>query len=400
MALLLAQVLAAQVAAKANKGPRALGLLELAPNGKAHLVPVTILFEGKFYDAAAFKASPVPMVLESGTVYEAIRTGVSQGLFTVTGALQARNTWLGEGTWVPAGSAPPKKALAPSRPPDEDVDAPPVLRREKPKAPEPPPAETKPQPPAGTPTPPSPATAPTAAPEPAQPPDDSDRPVLRRGKPEPAPKQAPGTPKTSATAPAAVKKPPATTAAIQIIPAISDAGGAEPRPYSFALKPDEEQQLRKKILALATDEVRTHVKTMAAETVGAVKTKSQPLQPGFDDIQLRVFDLSNSNEPVLVLMATVRVPQAPKAAAPGQQFYLTLVARQDLYGELHKAFSSVTDANHLDVTPRMELIDAVDADGNGSGELLFRQVSDAGSAFVVYRVIGNQLWPLFQGTPE
>jgi hypothetical protein len=31
--------------------------------------------------------------------------------------------------------------------------------------------------------------------------------------------------------------------------------------------------------------------------------------------------------------------------------------------------------------------------------LLFRKVSDAGSAFALYRVIGNQLWPLFEGTP-
>jgi hypothetical protein len=29
--------------------------------------------------------------------------------------------------------------------------------------------------------------------------------------------------------------------------------------------------------------------------------------------------------------------------------------------------------------------------------LLFQQVSDSGTAFVVYRVIGDQLWALFQG---
>jgi hypothetical protein len=54
----------------------------------------------------------------------------------------------------------------------------------------------------------------------------------------------------------------------------------------------------------------------------------------------------------------------------------------------------------LDVIPRLELIDAVDVDGDGRGELLFRQVSDAGSAFVIYRVIGDRLYPLFQGTPQ
>ena len=51
-----------------------MGLLQLAPNGKAHLIPITILYDGEFYDASAYKAAPVPMALESGTVYEAVRS--------------------------------------------------------------------------------------------------------------------------------------------------------------------------------------------------------------------------------------------------------------------------------------------------------------------------------------
>ncbi|HLB88951.1 MAG TPA: hypothetical protein VJK29_14955, partial [Terriglobales bacterium] len=109
-------------------------------------------------------------------------------------------------------------------------------------------------------------------------------------------------------------------------------------------------------------------------------------------------DLSNSNQAVLVLTAKARMPRRSDASA-GLQYYVTLVAREDLYGELHKAFSNVTDTLHLDILPRLEMIDAVDADGDGRGELLFRQISDAGSAFAVYRVIGDQLWPLFQGMP-
>ena len=50
----------------------------------------------------------------------------------------------------------------------------------------------------------------------------------------------------------------------------------------------------------------------------------------------------------------------------------------------------------MDVLPRIELIDAVDADGDGRGELLFQQISDAGRRSSLYRVIGDQLWPLFQ----
>jgi len=102
---------------------------------------------------------------------------------------------------------------------------------------------------------------------------------------------------------------------------------------------------------------------------------------------------------VLVLTTKARLPQRPNTAGPSLEYYVTLVVRSDIYGELHKAFANVTDNQHLDALPRFELIDAVDVDGDGRGELLFRQSSDAGTAFVVYRVIGDQLWPLFQGTP-
>src|SRR5206468_2089617 len=65
----------------AREGPRAVALLELPANGKARLIPITVMFDGKFYDAGSYKASPIPMALQQDTVYEAVRTGVSQGLF-------------------------------------------------------------------------------------------------------------------------------------------------------------------------------------------------------------------------------------------------------------------------------------------------------------------------------
>jgi hypothetical protein len=446
--LLLALIAGAQSARrqKPEKGPRALGLVELAPNGKAHLIPVVIMYDGEFYDASAYKAAPVPMALYSGTVYEAERTGASQGLFTVTGALESQNhTWSGVGTWLPAGTKSPSAGhKAESKPRDlEQEDAPPVLRHAEPKtaapqstpeapSPTPAPAPTAPTataPPTSNPAPtsaPAPATpgasAPAspvpASPAPASPapasPDEPDAtgPVLRRGKPVPVPKETASAtraapPKSPATAKSTAATPPPknSTGAIQLLPAISDAGGPDPRPYTFEMKPDEEQQLRQKMLTMAADEIRARIQKLTGGTAGgpaatrSSRAKSAPkvAQPSFEQVQFRAFDLSSSNEPVLVLMAQARMPAAQGQSSPDLVYMITLVAKEDIYGDLHKAFSNVTDGQHLDVLPRYELIDAVDADGDGRGELLFRKVSDEGSAFAVYRVIGEQVWPLFEG---
>ena len=425
--MILAQIVPAQVAPRqtAPKGPRALGLLQLAPNGKAHLIPITIMYDGQFYDASAYKASPVPMALESGTVYEAVRTGVSQGLFTVTGALQANNTWIGDGTWQSASelAAAAKRKSAPPKQRSEPVEGPPVLRRggpEKPKSPE----SAQTAPPGGSnptstgsspaPTTPAPTSGPVAsAPAPPVAPsaeEDPNRPVLRRGAPSSAERKQP-----ELSIPAVGKgRPPTTptsvvpTTKLEMTPAISDSDGPDPRPYSYPLKPEEEKKLREKILAVAADEVRLRAKELARETVAPparshtparVGTSTKLPQPTFEDVQLHAFDLSNSNEPVLVLTTKARMPSRPNTAGADLQYIVTVVARDDMYGELHKAFTSITDTQHSDVLPRLEFIDAVDADGDGRGELLFRHISDAGRAFIVYRVIGDRLWPLFQGTP-
>src|SRR5439155_2341528 len=121
-----------------DKGPRALGILELAANGKAHLVPITIRVDGRFYDAGAYKADPVPMALQPETVYEALKSGVSQGLFTVGGAIHDKNRWLADGKWLSTAQIEAEKARAKaeaekkaqkSPPPEQQIGAPPKLRR-------------------------------------------------------------------------------------------------------------------------------------------------------------------------------------------------------------------------------------------------------------------------------
>ena len=67
--------------------------------------------------------------------------------------------------------------------------------------------------------------------------------------------------------------------------------------------------------------------------------------------------------------------------------FVTLIAQPDLYGSLLVLFKSVTDAAHLDDSPRMRLVDAVDALADNRGELLFELRGTAQRQFALYRVL-------------
>jgi hypothetical protein len=399
-----------------SKGPRAVGVLELASNGKAHLVPVTIMIDGKFYDAGAYKADPVPMALQPETVYEALKSGVSQGLFTVSGAMAPDTGWIADGRWRSSADikadAERNKAEAAKKAykAPEEVGGPPKLRRAPPSgdqtSPATPASAPSQMPPAAS-TPPSsqtkenPPATPHAAPKndsasstPSTKSSDSqtsidapDRPVLRR---QPVSGTLHEQTKVG-NEDEALKGP------IQLIPAVSDSGGAEPRPYTYQLKPEEEQKFLKSMTSMATDEVRARAKQLFAESEPAVKPTRKSAHPAItpelQDVQMHVFDLTSSNEPVLVLTATATIPNARIPL----QYTTALVTREDIYGELHKVFAQTTDTQHLDVIPKFEFIDAVDIDGDGRGELLFRSERESGTAFNIYAVIGDRLWPMFLG---
>src|SRR6266568_3918373 len=379
-----------------DKGPRALGLVELATNGKAHLVPVTIMIGGKFYDAGAYKADPVPMALQPQTVYEALKSGVSQGLFTVRGAGHSPQGWFGNGTWRSTAEIEAEKAKAKADaakkaqqapPTEQQVGGPPKLTRGggTPKgSPQPEPS------PSPTPTPPPKAEKTTSTENSSAPAsvEDANRPVLRR---QPASQTT-----HEQTKPGIEDEP--LKGPLQSIPAISDSDGPDPRSFAYPMKPDDEPGLLQKMLAMAGDEITARARQNSAgagETKPKTRTGRAKPAPQFQGIQMHVFDLSSSNEAVLVLTAN-----ATLGNGSGDLVYMTvLVARQDIYGDLHKVFAQTTDSKHLDVLPKYELIDAVDADGDGRGELLFRMTAESGSAFGVYRVIGDKLWPLFEGKP-
>jgi hypothetical protein len=206
---------------------------------------------------------------------------------------------------------------------------------------------------------------------------------------------------------------------VEFIPAISDNDGPPPQSYAYNLTGSQEADFRQKMLAMATDELKAHAKTTAAEAIGttakpstqatghsAAKTKAgagKASGPAFHDVTMKVFDLTNGNEPTVVLMAKAE-PAATKPSAGasstgggGMEQMITLIAREDINGEFHRIYAAVTDEKHMDVEPRWQLVDAVDANGDGNGELLFQKISDSGSSFGIYRVIGNQLYPIFEG---
>ena len=80
---------------------RALAVVEFPETGKPRLIPVTILVNDRYYDAGVYKASPVPMSLEPGTVYEARKAGEPAGLFVVTTPAQLRRNWIAAGGfWI------------------------------------------------------------------------------------------------------------------------------------------------------------------------------------------------------------------------------------------------------------------------------------------------------------
>jgi hypothetical protein len=474
---------------KKVKGPRAVGVLQLAKSGKSTLIPVAILVDGKFYDASAYKADPIPMALEGGTVYEAEQAGDSLGLFTINGALHSKaqgapHPWVGAGSFLPKGTEAPKSTRKAEDVPvgmdsagksgSSSSDDRPRLKRGTAETPAPASNPASAPAPSGTPAGPGASSAPsekpsTTAPSTASQPasgssaggssgqdsakpvaspasdksasatqaskasssqdhssqdqasqgqasDNNYRPRLRRGKPtETAPQEydAALADKSTSGKPAPLGAVAAATAEpVQLVAAISDGGGPDPRPYQFYWKPGEEDERRAQMLTLAENEVRAYANAMAKNRIPATpppaatataksrKTPAKPVQPLLENIQFRTFDVWTTGQPVMILSAEAHFPAAPGTTAAPEQYSITLVARTDIYGSLRKLYAGVTDKFHLDVTPRLELIDAVDADGDGRGELLFRETTDAGSGYVIYRASADKLSKMFDSLSE
>lgn len=482
----------------ASSGPRALAVLELAPDGRARLVPIAIRIDNKFYDAGLYRAMPRPLAVDPQTVYEVQRSGAPLGLFTVTQAQTIKDVWIGLGQWRPVTlqMASKKPALPASRmqagPPE--VDDRPVLKRPggettttAQNGPEPSP-QSKPasvddsrptlkrpsdhdstatadesRPTLKRPTDTS-ASAPNAddAARPSmrrpadastsasksdddadrptlkdptdktasvpKPDDDSarpamkrpaqatprpvstsledvDRPTLRRGKPatrqgqdETAPLLAtsPGAAPVGATAMAG-------GARVEVLPAISDAKGKESDSLLMRMNPTERSLLEGKVQAVAYAAIQKWV-TAHPQTRAAAA----------EQMHVTAFQVFNFNNDA-VAVYTAELPSASSAAPsrrppstaitlppadPNFEFFVTVVTRTNMYGELHALLTQVTDSRHLDAYKRLDLIDGVDAEGTGMAQLLFRRVSDRGFSYGLYRLGMDRCWPIFESAEK
>ena len=94
------------------------------------------------------------------------------------------------------------------------------------------------------------------------------------------------------------------------------------------------------------------------------------------------------------------VISAHTADAGANEKFVTLIAQPDLYGGVNVLVKNVTDATHLDDAPRMRLVDAVEAEKDNRGELLFELRGTTERQFALYRVLRGDATRIFLSGPE
>ncbi len=233
--------------------------------------------------------------------------------------------------------------------------------------------------------------------------DDPDRPNLHRGKPKSS--------MTGEELPRLMGLPPETRQMV----AVSDAVDRDPHEFVLAFDDAEQRAaILKKMQAMAQAQLAAYGKSsvgaaasvaaaapIAKTSKSAVSAKSRKAVQAaavpavlLTDEQLKAYTLSYGG-------AATYVYSAHTAGTGAALRYVTIVAQADGLGELKPAIQSVTDAAHLDRTPRMRFIDVVDAEANNRASLLFELRGQESRQFGLYRVIAAHADQIFvTGTTE
>jgi len=142
--------------------------------------------------------------------------------------------------------------------------------------------------------------------------------------------------------------------------------------------------------------------TTAASHTKRVAKPAGPAPVALLDEDLRGYLLSYGGAPTFVYTAHTE-------GTGSALRYVTVVAQDNGIssdgsgglGELKLALASVTDEAHLDRTPRLRLVDAVDAEASNRASLLFELRGARSRQFALYRVIATKPEQIFvTGTTE
>jgi hypothetical protein len=128
----------------------------------------------------------------------------------------------------------------------------------------------------------------------------------------------------------------------------------------------------------------THSRTAAK----GYRKAAAPAQVTLADEDLRGYTLSYGGAPTYVYQAhTIETGSVMR--------YVTVVAQDNGMGQLRVALASVTDAAHLDRTPWMRLVDAVDVEASNRASLLFELRGKTSRQFALYRIIATKPEQIF-----
>jgi hypothetical protein len=176
--------------------------------------------------------------------------------------------------------------------------------------------------------------------------------------------------------------------------AVSDAVDRDPHEFALAWENDAQRATvlekvqtaaRAQLVAYAGKPVPAasapapRTATAAAKARRPVKSPVAAPEPLLDE-ELKGYMLSYGG-------AATYVYSAHTGGTGAALRYVTIVVQADGLGELKPAIQSVTDAMHLDRTPRMEFVDVVDAEASNRASLLFELRSQNSRQFGLYRVI-------------
>ncbi|HEY0784991.1 MAG TPA: hypothetical protein VGD62_03915 [Acidobacteriaceae bacterium] len=232
--------------------------------------------------------------------------------------------------------------------------------------------------------------------------DDRDRPTLHRAKDRPLPTAAgsasidPDRPHLQYSAPAGEgdKLPPrldGLPAGMHQLVGVSDLAPAEPQSYVYRWpSTDDPVKMRAATAALAMKAVaslppaggggpRVAGKTRAGAAGAAPAVRPNHVRrvapvaaagPALVEEHFAAYELSFSGGATLVYSAHTDAP-------PAQRVYVTLIAQPDFSGQPQVLFQQVSRGDRLDEKPAMQLVDAVDTDGDQRAELIFQLLGNA-----------------------